>query len=378
MVQLSTKSDYYEVLGVDRNASKDEIKAAYRKLALKYHPDRNKEPGAAEKFKEISEAYAVLSDDEKRARYDQFGHEGIQGSYTQEDIFRNADFSDFFRDFGADVFDELFRSFFGFGGAGGGGGRRRESRGSDIMGDLTLTLEDVAQGKTVNVDLDRLEYCPDCGGSGAQPGTSPTVCNTCKGSGQVRTERRMGPWMSFQVMPCSRCGGRGKLIEKPCRTCKGKGVARRKRVVEVRIPPGVEDGATLRVPGQGDVGAEGAPPGDLYLQLRIKPHPLFKRVNNDLYCEQEISITQAALGSTITVPTIYGEQQELKIPAGTQPGAILKIKGRGIPYANGRDRGDQLVKINVRIPEKLTEKQKQLLLEFEKENSKTGFFRFNR
>lgn len=371
MVGLSTKKDYYEILGVSRNATKEEIKAAYRKLALKYHPDRNKDPDAAEKFKEITEAYAVLSDDEKRARYDQFGHAGIEGTYTQEDIFRGANFEDVFRDFG---FEEFFRDFFGFETP---FGRRwtdnTPQAGSDIVRDVSVNLEDVARGKTLTLEVNRFEYCPECGGNGAAAGSGYTVCQSCGGTGQIRTQRRSGAWLSVQIMPCPKCGGQGRYIERACGNCKGRGVVRRKRTVEIKIPAGIEDGQTLRLVGQGDVGINGGPPGSLFVRVHVKPHPVFKREGRDVIYEHTIGMVQAALGTTIKVPTLYGEE-EIHIPPGTQPGEVIRIRGKGLPSDKGY--GDQLVKIRVKIPERLSERQKQLLLEFEKEEQKGGFFRF--
>ncbi|MEM3857401.1 MAG: molecular chaperone DnaJ, partial [Thermoprotei archaeon] len=336
MVLLPEKRDYYEVLGVSRNASKDEIKAAYRKLALKYHPDRNKDPGAAETFKEISEAYAVLSDDEKRRRYDQFGHAGIEGSYSEEDIFRGADFSDVFSGFGFGGFEDIFRTFFG-GGWGPGQWSRAAAveRGADLVADVKLSLADAANGRTLSVEVDRLEPCYECGGSGSQPGYSAQVCAVCHGSGQVRAQRRMGGWMTVQVMPCSRCGGSGKIIEKPCRVCRGKGVARRHRTVEVTVPPGVDDGSTLRVQGQGDIASPGSQPGDLYIRVKVEPHPELRREGNDLVCRREISFVDAILGCVVKVPNPYGGEEEVKVPQGTQPGTVIRLRGKGMPSLGG-------------------------------------------
>jgi len=361
-------------LGVSRNATKDEIKAAYRKLALQYHPDRNKDPGAAEKFKEITEAYAVLSDDEKRAKYDRYGHAGIDENYTQEDLFRGVDFSEFFRDFGFGGFDEFFRSVFDLGGF---GGRASRSRGDDLVGEIQVSLEDIANGRSVSVGVERLEYCSECGGSGAQPGSSRTICSVCGGSGQVRRERRMGGWVSVQIMPCTQCGGSGRYVDKPCRVCHGSGVVKRRKVIEVNVPPGVEDGSTLRIPGQGNVGPQGTPPGDLFLNVRLKPHPLFKLLDNgDVLFETEISMVRAALGTVIEVPTLYGTKEELRVPSGTQPDSILRLRGKGLPRVRG-GRGDELVKVKVKIPERVSDRQRRLLEEFEQEEGK-GFFGFRK
>lgn len=359
---------------MSRNATKEEIKAAYRKLALQYHPDRNKDPNAAEKFREITEAYAVLSDDEKRARYDKYGHAGIEENYTQEDLFRQADFSDLFRDFGFGDLEDFLKSFFNIGGF---GATKVGQRGEDIFGEIEVTLEDVASGRPVSVGVERLEYCPECGGSGAHPGTPQVVCEVCGGTGQVRRERRMGGWLSVQITPCTRCGGSGRYFERPCQSCRGTGLVKRRRIVEVKVPAGIVEGATIRLPGQGNVGPPGTPPGDLFLNVKLKPHPLFKPLENgDLLLETEISMVKAALGSVVEVPTIYGGKEELHIPPGTQPDTILRLKGMGLPRRHG-GRGDLLVKVKVKIPERLSERQRRLLLEFEEEESR-GFLGFKK
>jgi molecular chaperone DnaJ len=312
----------------------------------------------------------VLSDDEKRAKYDRYGHAGIDENYSQEDLFRGADFSDFFRDFGFGGFDDFFRSVFDLGGF---GGRRSRPKGEDIVGEVEVSLEDLANGRAINVDVERLEYCPDCGGSGAQPGSGRTTCSACGGSGQVRSERRMGAWVSVQILPCAKCGGTGSYVEKPCRTCRGSGFTKRRRVIEVNVPPGVDDGSTIRVPGQGNVGPQGTAPGDLFLNVRLKPHPLFKLLDDgDVLFEAEVSMVRAALGGTIEVPTLYGAKEEVRIQPGTQPGSIIRLKGKGVPRPRG-GRGDQLVKVKVKIPEKLSERQRQLLLEFEEEGGRSLF-----
>jgi molecular chaperone DnaJ len=361
---MATKRDYYEILGVNKNASTDEIKAAYRKLAMQYHPDRNKSPDAEEKFKEISEAYAVLSDQNKRQQYDQFGHAGIDMRYSKEDIFRGVDFEDLFRDFG----------FGGFGGFGRGEsifdiifgrGVRREGprRGSDILYELTISLEDAAFGKTETLEVPRTEVCSVCRGSGTKPGTSPETCPSCHGSGQVsRTQNTpFGRFMTTST--CGTCRGTGQVIETPCTTCHGSGRVQRRRRIEVKIPPGVDTGSRLRVAGEGEAGEKGGPPGDLYVEINVKPHPVFKREDNNILLEATVSFTQAALGDEIVVPTLDGKAV-MKIPPGTQNGQVFRLRGKGISSLYTSGKGDQLVRIKVAVPTRLNERQKQLLREF--------------
>ncbi|MFN3621802.1 MAG: molecular chaperone DnaJ, partial [Nitrososphaerales archaeon] len=359
--------DYYEILGVPRNATKEEIKAAYRKLALQYHPDRNKSPEAEEKFKEISEAYAVLSDDEKRAQYDQFGHMGIGSRYTTEDIFRNTDFESIFRDLGFDFgFDDLFSRFFR--------GRRayEEEVGRDISIPLTITLEEAAFGATKEVQVPRTERCNSCGGSGAKRGTSPIVCPQCQGKGQVQYTRMMGFAQIITTTTCSACRGRGSIIQNPCPECKGSGLVEVFRKVRVDVPAGVDEGFSLRLRGEGDLHPQTKRAGDLYLTIHIAPHKYFKREGDDLIFETQISFPQAALGSEIAIPTLNGHTW-LKIPPGTQSGTIIRLKGKGMPKIRTKfSRGDLLVKVNVKVPTKLTERQKFLLKELEKEFESGG------
>lgn len=353
------EKDYYEILGVPRNATKEEIKRAYRKLALQYHPDRNKSPEAEEKFKEISEAYAVLSDDQKRAEYDAYGRVGIGSRYTTEDLFRGVDFEDIFRDFGfttpfEEIFERLFRT--------GWGGPKR-SRGRDVLVDVELTLEQAASGVTTDVSIKRLELCPSCNGSGVKEGTKPRTCPKCKGTGQLRYERRTGFAQFVQIVTCNECGGSGKQIT-PCDQCRGSGSVRRSREVSVTIPAGVDDGMSLRLAGQGDV-EPGGLPGDAYVRVRLRPHPVFKRSGDDLICKMPISVTQAALGTSIKVPTLDGHAN-LNIPPGTQTDSTFVLKGKGMPKLNGRGRGDLLVKIVVRTPTNLSRQQEALLRELAK------------
>ncbi|NJD76120.1 MAG: molecular chaperone DnaJ [Candidatus Methanoperedens sp.] len=377
---MATKRDYYEILGVDKKASPDDIKSAYRKLAMQYHPDRNKAPDAEEKFKEISEAYAVLSDQNKRQQYDQFGHAGIDMRYSQEDIFRGVDFEDILRDFGA--------GGFGFGRGGGGGGifdiffggeRRREGprRGSDILYELAVNFEDAAFGKTIDLEIPRTEKCDVCNGSGAKPGTSSRTCPTCRGTGQVsRTQNTpFGRFMTTST--CGTCRGNGQIIDSPCTNCHGSGTVQRRRKLEVKIPAGVDTGSRLRVAGEGEAGEKGGPPGDLYVQIYVKPHTIFTRHENDIIMEKNISFTQAALGDEIIVPTLDGKAK-MKIPPGTQNGEIFRLRGKGFPSLHISGKGDELVRIKVEVPTKLNDRQKQLLREFaeasgEKVKSR-GFF----
>ncbi|MFZ3060447.1 MAG: molecular chaperone DnaJ [Candidatus Methanoperedens sp.] len=363
---MATKRDYYEILGVDKKASADDIKTAYRKLAMQYHPDRNKAPDAEEKFKEISEAYAVLEDQTKRQQYDQFGHAGIDMRYSQEDIFRGAapDIEDILRDFGVGGFGRgggggsIFDIFFG-----GGGRREGPRRGSDILYELPIDFEEAASGKTVDLEIPRIETCNVCHGSGAKPGTSPKTCPSCRGTGQVsRTQNTpFGRFMTTST--CGTCRGGGKIIDAPCTTCHGSGTVQGRRKLEVKIPPGVDTGSRLRVPGEGEAGGKGGPPGDLYVEMNVRPHDIFTRHDDDILMEATITFTQATLGDEIIVPTLDGKAK-MKIPAGTQNGNVFRLRGKGFPSLHISGKGDQLVKIKVDVPTKLNDRQKQLLREF--------------
>jgi len=359
------KRDYYEVLDINKNATKEEIKSSYRKLALQYHPDRNKSPDAEERFKEISEAYAVLSDDEKRRQYDSFGHEGIGARYSYDDIFRGVNFEDIFRDigFGFGGFETIFESFFG--------GRpryeRAEARGADLQYDLEITLEDVYKGKNIEIQVPRNEKCDSCQGSGAKSGTSPQECSKCHGSGQVELTKITGFARFVQITPCDRCRGKGTIIETPCPRCEGAGVIRKTRTLNVRIPPGIEDGQSLVLRGEGEAGSEEGPAGDLFVIAHVKPHKLFRRRGDAILYETSINIAEASLGTEIPVPTLES-QGKLKIPSGTQSGTIFRLKGKGVPNLDG-GKGDELVKVNVKIPTKLTAHQKKILQELSKELS---------
>ena len=377
---MANKRDYYEILELQKNASKDEIKNTYRKLALKYHPDRNKSPGAEEKFKEISEAYAVLSDDEKRKRYDTYGHVG------SEDVFRGseANFEEIFRDMGFGGFAKtIFEQMFGGGRGAGGfegstnpfsgfgfniGGNRRKGR--DILYDMELSLEDVVRGKKDEIELPKFESCNDCGGTGAAHGTKPRTCNTCNGQGQTRRVYNQNRFSTFiSLEPCQTCNGKGQMIDKPCTSCLGSGKIKQNKKLKINIPSGVEDGMTLQLTGEGEYSEQG-PPGDLLIRLHVLPHNLFERLEDGhvLY-NLNLDYPSLVLGTEIKVPTLHG-YEKLKISGGTQVNTILKIKGKGLPRYGTYGKGDQLVRILVKIPNNLTEKQKLLLKELNKEFSK--------
>ncbi|MEM3400025.1 MAG: molecular chaperone DnaJ [Candidatus Micrarchaeia archaeon] len=360
--------DYYEILGVDRNATLDEIKKAYRELALKYHPDRNKSPEAEEKFKEISRAYAVLSDPEKRREYDRFGRAGFDSRYTTEDIFRNVDFEDIFRDFGFGGFDP-FRYFFGdfFSDMG-----RDYERGRDIAYDLEITLEEAAQGVEKTIEIFRSDVCGGCGGSGAKGGERER-CQKCGGSGKIKHERRIGFGSFITVTTCNACGGRGTVAREKCENCKGAGFVKKSERIKVRIPAGIEDGARLKIAGKGEYGRDGY--GNLYVVVHIKEHKIFERDGDDIYVEKKITFGQAALGDEIEVPTLDGKAK-LKIPPGTQTHTLFRLAGKGMPRLNGRGRGDELVRVIVETPRNLTEEQKELLRKFEGIKKKGGWFNF--
>jgi molecular chaperone DnaJ len=354
---MAAKGDYYEILGVDKNVTPEELKKAYRKLAIKYHPDKNKEPGAEEKFKEISEAYGVLNDPEKRSKYDQYGHAGVDGTWSQEDIFRGVDFEDLFRGFGGGggIFDIFF----------GSQGRRRggPQRGSDLRTDMTISFEDAYHGVERDIEIPRTETCPVCDGSGARPGTDVRTCSTCRGSGQT-TRAQQTPFGQFMTTStCPTCRGQGKTIDTPCTECHGSGQVQKRRKIKVKIPAGIESNSRMRVGGEGEHGTRGGPQGDLYVDIFVKPHKLFKRVGDNILLGTSISFTQASLGDEIMVPTLDGKVK-LKIPAGTQPGATYRIKGKGMPNIHGHGQGDLNVKVDVKVPTKLSAKQKELLRKF--------------
>jgi molecular chaperone DnaJ len=369
------KRDYYEVLGVSRNASKEEIKRAYRRLAMQYHPDRNKSSDAEEKFKEISEAYGVLSDDEKRRQYDMFGHAGIDGRYTREDIFRGINFEDIFGGLGFDFMnlENLFKSFFGGGSARRGG----PSRGADLRFDMEITLEEAAKGAEKKIRYPRLDRCEACGGTGAAPGTSLVTCSACNGSGQVGFTKRTPFGQFTSVSTCSRCGGEGRTVETPCAKCRGTGKVKVTKQLIVKVPPGVDTGSRLRLSGEGEAGARGGPHGDLYVVIHVKPHDLFVREEDDLYMELPITFSQAALGSRIEIPTLNGSSI-LRVPPGTQSGTVFRLRGKGMPSMRGYGRGDLHVRVQVRTPTNLSAEEKRLFQELakhEKKNKKGLFTR---
>ena len=359
MSVATTRRDYYEVLGVARTASGEDIKRAYRRLAMKHHPDRHNGESKAEAelaFKECAEAYEVLSDDAKRRRYDQHGHAGLQGQHD----FSSMDPSDIFS-----MFDEIFGGAFGGGRGGRGGGgaqaRARGSRGFDLETQVELTLQEVANGATKEIEFERQDSCDTCKGTGSKPGSSPVVCVQCGGQGRIAQQGFGG--MFRMVTTCPNCRGKGTVIRDHCPACGGTGRQMRHRVVTVKIPAGVHEGQAVRIAGEGEPGEGGGPPGDLHCYIAIKAHPVFTRHNNDLVCQVPISFTQAALGAKIDVPTLKGSEQ-VEVPAGTQHGEVFKLKGKGLPDLRSYRNGDELVQILIEIPRKLTEKQKHLLRDF--------------
>jgi molecular chaperone DnaJ len=351
--------DYYDVLGVPRGATKDQVKEAYRKLALQYHPDRNKSPEAEERFKEITEAYAVLSDDDKRRQYDEYGKEGVYQRYSREEIFRGTNFEDIFRGMGFGGFDDLFGQFFG------GAQGSRSGRGEDLTYHLQLNLEDVVSQQSKEVEVPRTEICGTCNGTGARPGSTPQRCSNCAGTGQVQKVQSAGFARLVRVTTCGKCGGRGYTVDSPCKDCKGTGVVSRTRKILVTIPAGIDDGHTLRLRGEGNAGENGAPPGDLYVVIDMPPHRLFKRQDADILFESKVGVVDAILGTELGVPTLYGDVK-LTIPSGTQPGTVFKIRGKGLPKLGGWGKGDEYVKVDVLIPKSLTGAQRELLKEFSK------------
>jgi molecular chaperone DnaJ len=341
--------DYYEVLGVGRGASAEEIKSAFRKLARQYHPDVNKEPDAEDRFKEINEAFAVLSDPEKRSAYDRFGHAGVNGMGGAPD-FTSVDFSD--------IFEELF----GMGGFGGMGGRRKRNaprRGADLSMPLTLTFEEAVFGTDKEIEITRDETCRTCSGSGAEPGSRPARCSACNGSGEVRQVRQTFLGSMVQVTTCQTCNGAGEVIEKPCTTCRGRGQERRTVKRRVAVPAGVDKGTQIRLAGEGQPGVNGGPSGNLYIEIDVRNHKFFQRRNNDILLNLNVNVAQATLGSEIEVPTLEGPAK-LNIPAGTQPGKVFTLKGKGVPYLRSNQRGDQLVVVTVEVPTRLNAEQRQL------------------
>jgi len=347
--RVAGKRDYYEVLGVDRTASADDIKKAYRKVALKHHPDRNPGDQAAEgKFKEVSEAYQVLCDAEKRAQYDRFGHAAFEQAGGLGGF-----------DFNAAGFEEMFGDIFGDFFGGGRRGRSRMRRGDDLRYDLEVTFEEAVFGAEKTIRVPRLSACGDCQGSGSRNNAPRETCKTCRGSGQLRFQQGV-----FSIAKtCGQCQGQGTVLKDPCRTCSGGGAVRTQQALSVRIPAGVDTGSRLKLRGEGEGGFNGGPSGDLYVVLHVREHALFSREGNDVLCEVPIGFTQAALGAEIDVPTPHGKMK-VKIPAGTQSGNVFRLKGKGVPDVRGYGQGDALVRVSVETPRKLTAKQRELLEEF--------------
>lgn len=357
-----SKRDYYEVLGVSKTATQDELKKAYRKLARKYHPDLNKDnPEAAEKFKECNEAYSVLSDEQKRAQYDQFGPEAFEnggmGGGPGTGGFGG------FGGFGGSGMEDIFDMFFGGQGRGGRSNNAGPQRGADLRYDMEITFEEAAFGVEKEISLKRAERCEHCHGEGAEPGSKVETCPECHGSGYVRFTQNTMFGQMVNERPCSRCHGEGKIISNPCKECGGSGTVKKTKKLKVKIPAGVDNGSRLRVGGEGEAGLKGGPSGDLYVYLYVKPHKFFERDGTTVLCEVPINIVQATLGAEIKVPTLDG-QVTMKVPEGTQPGKVMRLKGKGIPSLRGGGRGDQLVRMKVVVPTKLTDKQKDALQKF--------------
>ncbi len=350
-----SKRDYYEVLGVAKSADEKEVKKAYRKMAMKHHPDRNPDDKDSEdKFKEASEAYEILSNSEKRAAYDQYGHAGVDGSAGGGfgGGNGNGNFSDIF----GDVFGDIFG-----GGGGGGGGRSRSTRGADLRYTLDLDLENAVKGTTVKIKVPTQINCKPCNGSGAEKGSKPEVCGTCHGAGQVRMQQGF-----FSVQQtCPHCRGRGKVIKKPCKSCHGAGIVEEQKTLSVKVPAGVDTGDRIRLAGEGEAGVQGGPSGDLYVQIAVRDHPIFVRDGKNLYCDVPITFVDAALGGELEVPTLNG-RVKLKIPAETQTGKMFRLRGKGVAPVRGGGAGDLLCRVTVETPANLNKKQKELLKELQK------------
>lgn len=346
---MSSKRDYYEVLGVSRSADANELKKAYRRLAREYHPDVNKDAGAAERFKEANEAYEVLSDSEKRRAYDRFGHAGVEGSVGG------------FSDFGFGGFGDIFEEFFGFG-TGSRSRRRGPRRGGDLQYDLEISLEEAVFGCEKDVQMQRLEVCTACQGSRAEPGTTPVRCNQCNGTGEVRNVQQSILGSFVNVMTCPTCQGVGEIVTTPCSQCNGRGQVHANKTITVKIPAGVDNGTRIRLAGEGEAGLNGGPPGNLYVLLQVSPHPIFRRNGDDIVLELSVNIAQAALGDKVTIPTLEGEES-VQISAGTQTGRIFRLRGRGVPHLRRGGRGDLLIVTQVAVPTKLDEHQKELFRE---------------
>ena len=355
--------DYYNTLGVDKNATKEEIKKAYKKLAKKYHPDLNKDKDSTEKFKEINEAASILADDEKRTQYDQYGTTAEQFGNG----FQGFDFSDFMGQGGGFDFDSIFEGFFG--GRSPFGRRSGPKRGADLRYDLEITLEEAATGITKHIIIPRLEQCTKCHGSGAESESDIVNCPDCNGSGMQRRTQRTPFGLFATTTTCRKCQGQGKYIKKECQVCDGTGVVKKTRKIEIKVPAGAEEGTNLRVVKEGEAGEKSAEPGDLYIIIYVKEHDIFERQGDDIYVKIPIPFTIASLGGEVEVPTLE-EKAKLKIPAGTQNNTIFRMNGKGIPYLHGHGTGNENVEVIVEVPERLSKKQKELLKEFEKESKK--------
>jgi len=350
---MTDKRDYYEVLGVARSASADDIKNAFRNLARKYHPDVNKADDAEEKFKEINEAYGILSDPEKRAAYDRYGFQGVNTNGMPD--YSTMDLSDLFDLFG-------LGGFGGFGGFGGSSRRSRNAprRGADLSTRLKLTFEEAVFGTEKDIDITRNEKCSVCSGSGAEPGSKPLTCQTCKGAGEVRQVQQTFLGQMVQVVTCPTCHGRGEIIEKPCSNCRGSGLERKTTRKKVNIPAGIDNGNQVRMIGEGQPGANGGPNGNFYIEIDVAPHKFFRRSGYDILLDIDINMAQAALGDEITIPTLDGDVK-LRIPPGTQPGRVFRLKEKGVPILQRTERGNQMVTVNVQIPSSLTDEQEEIL-----------------
>ena len=365
---MPEKRDYYEVLGLQKGCTEDEIKKAYRALAKKYHPDLNPDDKTAEeKFKEVGEAYEVLSNPEKRARYDQFGHAGVDPSYGAGG---GSGFGGFGGATGFDDIGDIFENFFGggFGGFGGSSRTRNPNgpiKGNDLRYNIAIDFLEAAHGCQKEITIQRLEQCRTCHGSGAAAGTSPETCPDCSGTGQVRVSQRTPLGIIQTTKACPKCGGKGRIVKEPCKDCNGLGRVRRTLKKTVNIPEGIDDGQAFSVRGEGDNGINGGPSGDLIISVTVRPHPIFERDGYDVWCDIPVTFAQAALGDELTVPTIDGNVK-YTMPEGTQPGTVFRLRNRGVKYTNGRGRGEQYVRVNIEVPTTLTAKQKDALREFDK------------
>ena len=361
MPVTESKRDYYEVLGVDRTATRDQIKHAYRQLALKYHPDKSQDPNAAARFRELAEAYAVLSDDTKRKEYDTTGHAGVSERWSADDLMRDFQFGDFFGGRFGDL-SGMFGDFFGRRMRPGAGA----SRGADLRYDVELTLEEAARGGEREIHLTRSEPCTDCGGSGAKAGTKPLSCPDCRGSGQKQDVKMRKDVRLVTLTTCACCQGRGQIIESPCSACQGSGYRFVPHTLKVKVPPGIDDGMIIRLPGQGEANANGGPPGDLHISPHIRRHPTFERHGADLYMVQSVTFPDAALGKKMRVTGLSGEPLHVTIPAGTQSGTALRLNGKGMPKVGEKGKGDLFVVVEVRTPTELSDRERTLLQELAK------------